>query len=514
MKNFIFFICMSLAISLKAQQLNMSFSPSVKVEDDMVNFHRYGNHLYSNKINWGKMQFAFTANLKKVRYGVELTQYDEQLKVLKTLSLDNGEKNFGPFSPLVHYGANAIYVTYFKFIDEDKMKMYVSKVDPKELTIVSTKEIIEYDQQNKGFWGTIKTINDTQVFYTVSEDGKNAWIVNASPQLIVSCVVDDELNIVQKAEQIPIKLDKLLITGAHISNDGNRVLAYRYDNPAISEFYSRGLFFQNANTNGSFVSVKFPDGYFPGNLTMKQSKNGKKLYLSGEYFGNDYAYGGKGVLLGEINIKSESISSLRFHPYTPELKKRVYDLDFASKKKGEIVFLDHHLNYVINELENETIVLSADMTTSSSTTSATYTFCGPIINVFIKPGGDATMTLIPKKQAADSYTSFFNYVYKDKFICIYGDLAIFQQKDIRDKDIELVRTTGDIIPVANIYDSDGKLLEKKMLIEDEKKMKGNVMIRQLSKVGENKFLLPIGQTKVGMTRYYSRVNQLCYLEIL
>lgn len=123
------------------------------------------------------------------------------------------------------------------------------------------------------------------------------------------------------------------------------------------------------------------------------------------------------------------------------------------------------------------------------------------------------MNLIPKKQGAGSYTSFFDYVFKDKLICIYGDLAKYQQKEYKDKDIGLVRTSNDIIPVANIYDSDGKLLQRKMLIGDVKKMKGNVMISDHSKIGENKFLFPIGESKTGMVRYYERVNQLCYLEI-
>lgn len=460
------------------------------------------------------MQFGFSANLKKVKYGVELTQYDEQLKELKKLSLDNGEKDFGPFSPRVHYGENAIYVMYFKFADDDKVKLYVSKVNPDDLSITVTKEIMEYDQKNQAFWGAVKTIEDTQIFYTVSDDGKNAWIVHASPTLILSSVIDGNLNIVQKTESVPVKLEKLLITGAYIANDGNKVLVYRHDNPALKEFYTRGVFFQPANAKGSFQTIKFPNGFFPGNLDLQQSRDGKKLYLGGEYFGEDYTYGGKGVLLGEINMISQSISTPKFYPYTDELKQRVLDLDFASKKKGEIVFADHHLNYRMDEMENGTIVLSADMQTSASTSNYTFTYSGPIVHAFIKPGGNVTMTLIPKKQAAGSVTSFFNYVFQDKLICVYADLAKFQEKEFEDKQIGLVRTVGGMIPVANIYDSEGKLLSRKMLVENEKQMKGNVMIGNRSKIGDNKFLFPVGESKVNMVKYYTSVNQVCYLEVL
>jgi len=514
MQKFILFLCLSWGISLQGQQLKVNLSPSVNVKDDVTDFHRYGEYLYSNKTNWGKMQLAFTANLKKVRYGVELTQYDEDLKELKTLSLDNGEKDFGPFKPLVHYGANAIYVMYFKFVDDDKVKMYVSKVNPGDLSVMDTKEIMDYDQKNRAFWGTVKTIDDTQTLYTVSEDETKAWIIHASSNLLISSVIDGNLNLVQKTESVPVKLERLFITGAHIGNDGNKVLVYRYDNPANKEFYARGLFFQPANTKGSFTNIKFPNGSFPGNLGLQQSKDGKKLYLGGEYFGKDYKYAGQGISLSEVNIAKKSISTPAFYPYTDELKQRVFDLDFASKKKGQIVFTDHNLNYQIDEMENGTIVMSADMQITATTTKHVYYFKGPIIHAFIKPGGNVTMTLIPKKQDGGSYTSFFNYMFKDKLICIYADLPKYQEKEFSDKQISQVRTIDDLVPVANVYDSDGKLLFRKMLIDSKKKMKGNVMIGNVSINGEDKFLLPVGESKVNMVKYFTRVHQLCYLEIL
>lgn len=42
---------------------------------------------------------------------------------------------------------------------------------------------------------------------------------------------------------------------------------------------------------------------------------------------------------------------------------------------------------------------------------------------------------------------------------MYADLPKFQEKEFNDKEINLVRTVDGMIPVANIYDSDGKLLQ-------------------------------------------------------
>lgn len=514
MKKLLWCLCISWATSLQAQQFKTDFSANGKVEDDVTRFHKYGDKLYSYIVNWGKMQFAFSATLKKVKYGIEITQYNEQLKELKTLSLDKGGKDFGPFSPMVHFGEDAIFVMYFKFTDEDKVKMFVSKINPEDLSVITTQEVMEYDQRNQAIWGTIKTIGDAQALYTVSPDGKKAWIVHASPSLIVSSVIDSDLNLIQKTQSVPVKLKDLVITDAHIDNDGHKALAYRYDDEQNKEFYIRGIFFQPADTKGTFKTVKLNKGHFPGSLSFQASKDGKRLHLLGEYYGEDYAFGGQGVLLGEIDILSQSIPTPTFYPYTPELKQRVLDLDFASKKKGEIVFADRNIVYRMTEMGNGTIVLSSDMATSASTSNATFYYTGPVIHIFIKPGGNATMTLIPKKQASGSATGFFNYVYKDKLVCIYADLPRFQEKELGDKQIGLVRTLGGMVPVANVYDSDGKLLSRQMLVDNKKSMDGNVMINHRSTITGNKFMFPVGESKTSMVKYYTKVNQMCYLEIL
>ncbi|GEM_PF-2548351 len=514
MRQFLLLLLICSVLQIQAQEFKTAFSSSGSIKDDVVTFHRYGNKLYSSRVNQPKAQFAFSANLKKVKYGIELTQYDEQLNVIKKVSVDKEEKDFGPFTPIVHYGNEAIYILYSKFMDDDKIKMHVAKVNPDDLSTLDTKEIMEHDQKNQALFGAMKTIESTQIFYTVSKDGKNMWIVQASPTLILSTVIDGNLNVIQKPISQPVSLKNLVITGTHIGDDGNKVLAYRYDDPSFKEFYTRGIFFQPANAKGIFKTIKFPAGFNPGNLDLQESRDGKKLFYGGEYFGEEYKEGGKGVLLGEINVVEKSISKPILHTYTDELRQRVFDLDFASRKKGEIVFKDHRLNYYINELESGTVILSAEMQTSASTTNYTFYYAGPIIHVFVKPDGKANMTLIPKNQPSQTVTRYFNYVYQDKLICIYADIPKFLDKELSDKKIGGVRSVGDMVPVANVYDSDGKLLSRKKLLDNAKDMKGNVMIGNRSKIGDNKFLFPVGESKVNMAKYYTRVNQVFYLDIL
>ena len=309
MKKILLILFINWSINLQAQQLTLNFLPSGDIENDVISVHKYGDKFCTDKTDWGKMQFGWAANLKKVRYGVEFFQYNDQLKEVKKLSIDNGKNDLGPFRPIVHYGKSAIFVLYFKFTEDDKIKIFVSKINPDELSVIATQEVTEYDQKNQAVWGTVKTIDDTQTKYIVSEDEKQAWIIHTSSKLILSTVIDGDLKVVQNTQFTPVELRDLAITSAHIGNDGNKMLAYKYKDEEIKDFDVRGLFFQPANQNGSFQIIKLPDGNFPGHLKLKLSKDGRKLYLGGEYYGAEYVDAGKGVLLGEVNMKAKSVST-------------------------------------------------------------------------------------------------------------------------------------------------------------------------------------------------------------
>ncbi len=520
MKKIFLFLFILSSLNLQSQQARIILTAPGDFKRDVTSFHKYGKNVVSDKTEWGNMQFAYTANLKKVTYGIELTQYDEQLKELKTLSIDNGKEKLGPFEPTIHYGKDAIYVQYYKFMDNDKIKMYVTKVNPGDLSVIATREIIEYDQKNQAIWGTVKTIMDTRGIYTDSEDGKFSWIIHTTPTNIFSTVIDKDINIIQQTQSMPVTQKKFSILNTYIGNDGNKALIYEEENPENRDLSAKGILFQSANEKGSFQSMKFPAGAFPGISKLQPSKNNKKLYIAGDYFGADRDQGSTGVFLGEVNITSGSITEPVLFPYTEELKQRILDLQFASRSKGEIVIKDFHINYRIAETENGTIILSSNLesstTTYSSTTPSTRTliFRGPIVHIFIKPGGNAVMTLIPKKQYRSSTTNFFNYVYKDKLVCIYADLPKFQAKEFLDKEISLVSAENGLVPVVNIYDSEGKLISKKMLLENSKEVKGLLMIGGRSQFEDGKYIIPIGDNKASMTKYYTIINHLGIIEIL
>jgi hypothetical protein len=512
LKHLLFFLCVIFEIESHAQQVKIEFTPQLDIKNDITNFHKYDNILYSSHTQLALRYVKVAPGLKGLSYGIILTKYGDENKGNKMLSIDDGKKDFAPLRHFVHYGEKYIYVIYFKKEEEGNLKGYVTKVNPEDLSVVTTKEIMEFNQKTLDFWKGMKDLEEIQSFYTVSEDGKRACIINVSPTQMLSTVIDGDLNILEKTDQSHLDLDKLFITAAYIDNDGNKVMAYRYDNPLLKNFYTRGLFFQTANNIGEFKPIKYPNGALPGNLALHLSKDGKKLYVGAEYYGQEYVKGGQGVLLGEVKFETRSVSNFTLYPYTEELKSRVYDLKFATKSKGNIVFRDKSLDYRIEDMPNGTVILSADMFTSE-TSSHGFPYNGPIIHIFVKPGGNTIMSLVPKIGSRSPVTGYFNYIFDDKLICIYADHPKNQGKDVKDKDIKYNISERETIPVANIYSSEGNLLSRIILVDNSKDTKGNIFISYGSKIEEHKFLFPVGKIKAGMGKYNIIVDHICTMNI-
>jgi hypothetical protein len=504
------------SIDAWAQQFKVSLSEGGDIDDDITTFYKNGNYVYTANIEYGKMQMAFIANLKKVKYGISITQYDEKLKELKKISIDNNEKDLGPFLPKVHYSKNGIIVVYFRFTSDDKIRMYAAKVDLNDLKVIKTSLILEYDQKNVGAFGLAEAYYENECHIAVSPDEKKIFLAHTSPKLIVTSVVDTDLTPVQKTEFTNVNLRNLMVTDSHVDNNGNKVVLYRYNNPALKSLYERGIFFQPANTKGIFAAINFADKKLPANLVLKQSADGKKIYLGGQYYIQEYDYGIKGILLAEVQIEKQTISNPAFCAFTDEIIKRTFDLDFATRKKGGISIIGQANNIQINEMKDGTIVVSTDLETSSTTTTSNMTtyFSGPLFHAFFKPDGKTSLAFVPKKQVSTIFTGYTTHVFEDKLICIFSDHSRNHQKEMEDKDINLIRTPEGIIPIAVGYDSNAKLLFKNPVIDSKTKMKGHVITPSALLYEKNKILFVVGEIKLSMIKYYSRVNHLLYLEIL
>lgn len=514
---FLLFVLFTISsMDVQAQQFKVSLSDGGDMNDNVTSFYKKGNYIYAANIDYGKMQVAFIGNLKKVKYGISIKQYDEQLKELKTISIDNNEKDLGPFLPKVHYTNTGILVVYFRYTTDDKIRMYAAKVDLNDLKVIKTSLILEYDQKNTGAFGLAETYYETGCQISVSPDEKKIFLAHTSPKLIVTSVVDTDLTPVQKTEFTSVSFRNLMITDSYVDNNGHKVILYRHNNSALKNLYERGIFFQHANSKGTFAAINFADKKLPANLVLKESADGKKLYLGGQYFIQEYDDGIKGILLAEVQIEKQTISNPVFCAFSDEIIKRTFDLDFATRKKGAISITGQANDIQINEMKDGTIVVSTNLETSSTghTSNMTAYFSGPLLHAFFKPDGKTSVAFVPKKQVSTIFTGYTTYVYEDKLICIFSDHSRNHQKEMEDKDINLIRTPEGIIPIAVGYDSNARLLFKNPVIDSKTKMKGHVITPSALMYEKNKILFIVGEIKLSMIKYYSRIQHLLYLETL
>lgn len=512
MKNVILFLCLCGASILHAQQFNVKLSEPVKFDKESILCHRYDKHIISTKIDIEASQLAYTANLKKANYLVEITQYDEQLRELKTISLDSGRKILAPFKPVMNYGEGAIYVLYTKFTAEDKLGMHIATINPHDLTIMANKEIASYDQKNKHFmFGYLNTLENTALHLSVSGNGNYAWVSVVGPKMMVSAIVDGDLNMVQEPKSIPIDQKGFQVTGMQITNDGSTLMTYKEQFSDNINNFGFGLFIQPFQGKHSFQNIKIGAERVASDPDILQSQDGQTIYLGGEYWINPQKKKSEGIYVAQIDIQQKSIIRHQLYPYTEEIRQRVDDLGY-SRKNGD--FIDQGLLYRMYELSNGTLVLSADMHVTYTSNNTVFYNTGPIIFAFIKPDGKSTMTLIPKLQRRDIFTTYYNFVLEDKLLCFYSDKPQHHKSVYKDKQIEMENNSRDLVPVVSVFNSDGKILQSKMLIDDTDKMEGNVMIGATSYLGNYQFIMPIGKVTAGAMRYRTRIRQLCFLNIL
>src|SRR6266542_5105746 len=91
----------------------------IRVND---NFIRY-------EVDYGHMQLAYTAKLNKVKYGINLYRYDNDMKEVQTLSLDDKQKDLGPFIPSFFTFGGKLHVLYYQYTNDNTIKFFLTQVN-------------------------------------------------------------------------------------------------------------------------------------------------------------------------------------------------------------------------------------------------------------------------------------------------------------------------------------------------------------------------------------------------
>ncbi len=128
-----------------------------------------GEGWYSLEIDYKNMQFAYTAKLDKIKYGVNIYKYDADMKEVKKVSL-KGNRELGPFSPKMIYFQNRLVVLYYKVMEDNSIRLFMSVVDPATLEEKENKDLYSISERNVGLFKIEGALNRNKLLIITSPD--------------------------------------------------------------------------------------------------------------------------------------------------------------------------------------------------------------------------------------------------------------------------------------------------------------------------------------------------------
>lgn len=506
-----------IVIASSAQKLKFQVTDKFKIKDDGSGyFLKFGDTYLRYDIDYGHAQLGYIAKLKKVHYGISLFRYDANMQEVQKFSLDNEQKQLGPFRPYLIAFGNKLDIIYYKYMDdEDAVKMFVTQVDPNNLSIIKTIELFKYDQKNVGLFKMESVYDKNNVFVVASPSEEHVLIMQSNTAEVHSFIVDEDLSILKNSVFAVPSLKDLKWNSAFLDNEDNKYFSYEYkqDKDVLA-----GTVTDNNKDEPKPQPFKLNEGNFiPANIAFAGSQDGKHIYLYGNYRGNFNAdYANKGVFLATVDNSALAINTPTLFAYPDDIKARSENMDFGYKKKGDIFLKD--INYSLHQLNDETVALTGFLFYQSYVSTMKGTFAtphaGPIVAAFITSGKKAAFTIIPRDysdEAASAPADIIPLVYHDKLVCLYAD----KEKNINndfEKNPSGVKGGEDMSLAAAVFNKDGNLLSRS-IIADKPGDNNYFILDGAVKLRDKLYMIPIGREKIGWGRPYFQYEKLGTLEI-
>lgn len=506
------------AVLSHAQQFTATKTPTFdqKVYADGGYFKAGENYVYYEP-DYGKPKFVLTFSLSTALYSITLHNYDAGMNELKKISLDDGQKNFGPFPPKAFIYNGKLEVLYYRYmLDAELIKLYLVQIDPASLVVESTKELITMDQKAYGLFKSVRTLEDNKLFVSFSPDSSKMLVVNSNAQAIFSCIIDQQLNIARNTVIKNKAMDNFYVFDACLDNNGNKYFSYRY---ALDKINIRGIVTESyKNNQPKFQEFKTGDPeYGADNLYFHFSNNRSKLYIYANYY--EHALH-EGVLLTTIDTATFKIAKPQLFPYPDDFKDRLLKIDFAVKAKKHVSV--KQINYDFLELNDGTVAFmgiptyaETDPVTPNFTGTRyieTKRYNGPVMGVFIQPDNKATFSMIPRNVLNSSATFAAIYcVYNNQLICFYCDKEKNLTANLEDKP-DYNNKFDNYVLAAAIYDSKGNILSRTK-VADAPGGNNYYLISGTQLLNDHSWLLPVGQLKAGLTAFYIQYENFLSLNV-
>jgi hypothetical protein len=497
LKKIQFLLLLLYATLAHAQEFSISNSPLFKEKSNYYDrYYKFGETYLRYSIETGPAQLAYTGTLRKVRFTINLESYDQDMKSVNKISLDDNKKGLGPFAPTAFILKNKLNVLYYRFVDDaDIIKLYLAQIDPVTLTIEKTQEVFSIDQKNLWIIKTIDAITNNSTSVKFSADSSKILVTSFNKDNLYSCILDKELNITENTIIKNKVANDITMANAFVDNAGNKYYSYNY---MPDKEFKRGIITEsNKGGAAKFQDFKPIQEYAANDLFFAESKTGK-IYVYANYYGD---FLNEGIMLGTINPANFSIDKPQLFPYPDDFKQKMEKANFAEKQKGNLSV--RRTDYTFYEFSDQTIGFIGY--------PAYATFAGPITGVFIHTDRSAVFTMLPRYTYAGKPSVCFSQMYKDQILLLYCDEEKNLKADLEAAPKYTKHEVNEVLATA-VMNTNGKITNRQK-IADIPGEDDYYFLADAERLNKNTFLIPVGRQRVNMSSYYLEINKLTRAKI-
>lgn len=460
------------------------------------------NFIQINNNGVNKWQLAYTARYDKLKHALSISRVDEDGNELSINKLDNGERSFGPIPSASIEFDGKILLFYFKFMDKDSMKLFISEVDRSSLQLKNTQVLYSYSQKNSGLLGIIKESGREIILRLSPDRSKLLVVIPGYKEDIFACVFEKDLVISRKKALTVAGTEEFILNKAFVDDNGTGIIIFSDELYTAKSFNNttvkKILTLSQTNTIKQIDVTSVGGETELNNVEFWISNDKSKIYLYGDYGGE---IANAGIWLAEMSAATLKLGKARLIPYTEELTKNVYKIGFGERKRSNYGI--RGTTYDLYEFENGDLAICGSPMAKDNrqyldngrTSGSVYFYSGPIIMAFLQGKNQAVFSMIPRHQIFCGASNLIFHPYKDKLVVLYSDYY----KNLKEKFLpdDVWQKAGTSISnyclAYAIVDKKGNLLSRNLLAEGVNRISYfNLYLAE--RLASNKYLIPSSKT--------------------
>jgi hypothetical protein len=417
-----------LSVILHAQQFDVKVSPSFKRLEN-GNIVRTSKGFLAMEQTDIKAKLAYTIKLDKLKFGIKLSSYDQNMKLKKELQLQSGESTFGPFTPQIEEINEKFYLFYFKMKEQGAVSVscMAAEIDADNLAIGKEVELFSTDLKNFGMFKVFSLLSKSSFRVATSPDDSKAmvmWATGMSNEYYLT-VFDKSMNVLWKKKENASISDEIVLNSVCIDNAGTVYITYDTDK---EDDVQKLIVSEQKKRTERDLNI---EGGNPFQVIAVASTSGNFIHLVGTY--KNASDNLAGVFHQKLPLGQARASAAVKTEFSPELVERLDKLGWANDKSKKYGLYLLGMTAVATEGDN--IAMTGCFRKTVVTDRSSQHYSGSILGILFNDG-KATIGLLPKQRISASTTmgdSYFAIASGEHIVIFYNDYDKNVEKGITDK---------------------------------------------------------------------------------